>query len=303
MSDAERLAALIDGRLDERQRAELLARLAVSEKDLEVLADAGAVTRELEEEDRAAAAAGAEHGGADVIPLAPPRARRVPRYRWMPIAAVLAGIAVGGVYVASNPAAVAASPVAVVDHLENDDLPASAQLGPESWGTPDRGSGARLEPFARGVRLGVGLADLQVAVRSRDRVAVRVAAGEVSTLLKLVPAEASEASYYERVLQGKEAPSEADLKSRAGRVAKAADANAVALGAWARAARLAAAGGNAQFFTETHGELDRLAGANHLPKPVADALNKVKADLPRGRQPDWTRLPDDLERLLQAAGR
>src|SRR5215208_5211320 len=46
--DPERLAALLDGRLDERARSEILAQLAASEADLEVMADAAAVMREME---------------------------------------------------------------------------------------------------------------------------------------------------------------------------------------------------------------------------------------------------------------
>lgn len=86
--DAEKLAALMDGRLGERERAEFLARLAASDEAVEVHADAAAAVSEAEAEE------------AKVLPLAPPARRagrwRNPGPRWLAAAAILAGVAVGG---------------------------------------------------------------------------------------------------------------------------------------------------------------------------------------------------------------
>lgn len=72
--DDERLSALLDGRLSDREREELLAHLAVSGDDLEVFAETAAILREMEEEDALAREAGvprhpAEPAGQD--PAAP----------------------------------------------------------------------------------------------------------------------------------------------------------------------------------------------------------------------------------------
>ncbi|HEX8673973.1 MAG TPA: hypothetical protein VF710_18895, partial [Longimicrobium sp.] len=48
MKNAERLAALLDGRLDALQRNELLTELAASEDDFDAYADAVAIAAELE---------------------------------------------------------------------------------------------------------------------------------------------------------------------------------------------------------------------------------------------------------------
>ena len=83
---AEELAALLDGKLDQSRRAELLARLGSSEEALEAYANASAVVNELEAGDTTRSTAPSKLTG-----RAP---RRVPRWSWMAIAAALAGIAV-----------------------------------------------------------------------------------------------------------------------------------------------------------------------------------------------------------------
>jgi len=52
-NDDERLSALLDGRVDERQRRELLAHLVTSDDDYEVFSHAAIVLRQLEEQERA----------------------------------------------------------------------------------------------------------------------------------------------------------------------------------------------------------------------------------------------------------
>ena len=56
--DDERLSALLDGRLSDREREELLAHLAVPGDDLEVFAETAAILREMEAEDALAREAG-----------------------------------------------------------------------------------------------------------------------------------------------------------------------------------------------------------------------------------------------------
>lgn len=78
--DAETLAALMEGRLSDEERARALEVLAESDADLEVLADA------------AVAAAALSETSAPAEPPAPARPRRWTV--WLPLAAVLAGLAI-----------------------------------------------------------------------------------------------------------------------------------------------------------------------------------------------------------------
>lgn len=295
MSDDERLAALIDGRLDERQRAELLERLALSEEDLEVLAEAGTITRELEEEDRVAAAA--SEATTTVIQL--PARRQVSRYRgWMPIAAILAGVALGiGLWKAGPPGR-RGSPVAVVDRLANADRQPPA-LDANPWG-PKRG-GADPEGFARGVRLGVRLTDLQLAARRGDPGAVQAAAASVASLLTPVPEASRELAFY-KDLSKSAAPDTFGLGAHAAAVARKAGDEAVRLGAWAQAARIAAAERDAGFFADAPRELDRFAGAREVRRDAANAVRDIRADLPPDGPAGWARLSGHLDDLLGKAG-
>jgi hypothetical protein len=297
MADAERLAALLEGRLDERQRAELLERLALSEDDLELLADAAAVAQEIEEEDRAVEVVGAAEGDRGIVPL--PVRRPPPRLRWLPLAAVFVGVAVAGVLTQTGLGRRDRSPMAVVDHLASADQPPPAGLDPTPW-VDSRGSEDRLSTFARGVQLGVRLADLQLA-RGRDAPEAHALSAEVAKMLDAVPGTAQEASFYGDVAPG---ASPKELRRHALTVAKLADSTAVALGAWVQAARIAAWRHDAEFFRRTPDPLDGRSSAPAGMKPQAvAALNAVRADLSAKGPPDWSRLDTELYTLLRTAGR
>jgi hypothetical protein len=315
MADAERLAALIDGRLDERQRTELLEQLAISDADLEVLADAAAVTRELEEEDRAAAASwsaaeGQAAAGAEVLRLKPPRRRLVPGPRWLPLAAVLAGIALGGGIVMETDLGGlglgrhGGSPTAVVDHLADAGHTPPGELDPSPW-SHHRGSADARTALGQGVRLGVRLVDLKLALRRRDP-GFREVASDLRQVLEPIEGSSQVAAYYGRLTRGEEGmPSAQDgrLLRYERAAADLADGGAVALGAWARAAEVAAAQKDAAFFAATRPEMERLSNRSAGMRPdVASALWAVRADLPEGGPPAWSRLVTDLNTLLAAAG-
>jgi anti-sigma factor RsiW len=86
-SENERLSALLDGRLDERERGELLAHLSAADEEYRVFADTASILRELEE-----AEAGAEAGCASSPEGIPLRLRRAiwRRPAWSAIAASVA---------------------------------------------------------------------------------------------------------------------------------------------------------------------------------------------------------------------
>jgi hypothetical protein len=304
MSDAERLAALMDGRLDERQRHELLERLSLSEEDLQVLADAGAITHEMEEEDLAATPAEAAKG-AEGIPPSHTR-RRPARYRrWLPVAAVLAGIAVTGVYVGANDAELARSPVSVVDRLSDAKLPPPKDFRPAPW-PGARGGADRAGRFAAGVRIGAGLTDLQLAAARGDP-ALGTYADEVAELLNEARLAPKEAAFYEGLSPRRGAPravSERGLKKHAAAVAAATDSAAVALGAWAQAARLAAVRRDTAFFDRTRQTVAAFPDAPRgITPPAAAALGRIKAASAGAGPKDWPQLGNDLDVLLGAEAR
>lgn len=71
-SKEERIAALLDGALGERQREELLAHLSVADEEYRIFADTASILRELEE---------AEHAAATIpLPCASPQQRAL----WKP---------------------------------------------------------------------------------------------------------------------------------------------------------------------------------------------------------------------------
>src|ERR1700754_4108524 len=79
--DHERVAALHDGKLGDRERDELLADIAADEDESWLFAETAAVLADME----------AAHGGATVIPIE--SRRRSPARRWMAYGAIAAGVA------------------------------------------------------------------------------------------------------------------------------------------------------------------------------------------------------------------
>ncbi|MBD0319112.1 MAG: hypothetical protein ICV87_02190, partial [Gemmatimonadetes bacterium] len=154
MSDDERLAALLDGRLDEREREALLARLAASDDEYYLFSDTASLLRELEEE---------EEEEEKVVPIAVPRRRRwsTPA-RWaiaLPLAAMLAGVAI--VTARAREENAAGDPVRLASRLEGEGLPAG-WTGRPRWSS-DRGGASGGERGTQAVRAGALMVDLAVA--------------------------------------------------------------------------------------------------------------------------------------------
>ena len=300
--DPERLAALLDGRVTGRERAELLARLAADGEALEAYADALAVTDELEREDEAA---GAEAEGARVLPFRPAR-----RQAWRPgprlaLAASLAAVAVG------------VTAWGLVRGRGGDDDPGryAALLGrpglPAGWDaapwTAARAPDETLDPRARAVRVGARITDLEAAAAARDSLAARQAAADVGALLGALPAAGPATSVYDELRRraGEPATALAPLRERGRRTAaRLAGEDGVALGAWAEAARLAASRREEGFFRTraTRDALERAAGDAALPPPALEAAKRIRAALAASIAPDWGAMEREATRMLAAAG-
>ncbi|HEX6536628.1 MAG TPA: hypothetical protein VF041_18725 [Gemmatimonadaceae bacterium] len=296
-TDAERIAALLDGRLSAEQRSELLARLASSESERDVLAEAAAILRDIEP--------GESAGGGKALPLVMPRPRwRFSRARpWLAIAAAVAFIGVIALVRSHGHTPAPRDPGRFVAMLQARDGGAPAGWDDHPWSV-SRAAGAVVAPDARAVRIGARVAELELAVRARDSAAARLAA-ELAALLEPIPASAPAVGIYRQVAGRAGAPPNelAALLAR-GRVAAAslAGADLVELGAWLETARVAAARHDAAFFREpaSRAMLDRAAGLATLPATARQSLRSIESSITASdAHPDWSAVEDALTGVLR----
>lgn len=302
--DPQRVAALLDGRLPERERAEALAQVAASDADQELLADAAAVLAELEGEDEGPR----ETDG--VTPLRPPGSvsrRRRPSPGWLALAAVVAGLlALSPTLLSLRDAGPDADPARLAARLAAPGSPL-----PEGWTeqrpwSATRGGGERLSPDARGVRLGVLLMDLEIAVRARQAAPTALLAAQAGALLAGVSGSGMAAAELVRIHdaaggppEALEAPLDRAREGAAGLVGE----DPVRLGSWAEAARLAADRGDTAFFRsrDTRRTLEWAAELKFLEDDARAAVEEVRSAA-GGDAPDIARLRRALDELLRTAG-
>lgn len=293
--DAERLAALLDGRLDERQREELLARLASDEAAFEAFAEALAVTRALEAEDAAPA----------VVPF---RTRSAGWWQ-RPV--------VRGLAVAAGLAALVAIPWATQrtgDPAGGDPVLAMARLGspeglPAAWnGTPwsvRRSRGQAVTSQGRSIRAGARLVDLEIAAGDGDAESTSRIARDLSALLDGVPAAGPVAAVYETIHRRAAEPhAELETLLEQGRtsITTLLDEELVRLGAWVEAARLAAARQDEEFFqaAETRAVLESAIADSELTADARAASQRVLDVIRAETPPSWPALDRELTTLLQS---
>ncbi len=298
--DRQRIAAMLDKRLPERELAEAVEQAAASEEDQELLADSAFVLGELEAEDEARREDG-------VIPLRPPgpAPRRRPSPWWPALAAVLAGLTVlpvlrpqGGGPDAdpARLAALLAEPGAALPEGWTEQRPWSAT----------RGGGERLDPAARGVRLGVLLLDLEIAVRARQAAPTARLAAQAEALLEDVGGSGGAADEFRAIRDAAGAPPgslEAALDRAREGAAGLVGEDPVRLGSWAETARLAAERGDARFFRSraTRRTLEWAAKLDFLDDPARAAVRRIRSAADGG-VPDTASLRRELDELLRTAG-
>jgi len=322
-SDDERLAAFLDGRMDARRREEMLAHLTTSEEDRAVLAGTADILRQLEEagaaapEEEPALAAGGKPADTavpeGVIPLDARRAsrdreagrRRAPALRWLALAAVLACVALA-VGVLRSRSSVGGDPVRLAMRLEQ-----GAEGLPTGWERPgrsDRGDdpGGTLSPgerSARAAQAGAMLVDLSVAVEARDSVETRLLARQIAS--RFDPPGGRNGALRE-ITDGAGARPEGLrplVIDATERIAKRLDGDALRLGAWVEAARLAANRQDAAFFRdgETREMLDRAERLRAADPPAYAAAQRVRPLL-SADPPPWTALVPALDLLAGELG-
>lgn len=285
--DPQELAALLDGRLDAARRAELLAQIADSDEAAEVLADAAALA-----------------GGAARSETPTGAGRGLPGSvvaRVLLAAAVLAVLLVPAVIVRTRTGG-GDGPSRYVTLL------GSAATLPAAWnGAPwprSRGAAPRADRGAMAVRLGARLVDLELALRAGDGRAAGLAT-EAAAMLEPVPAAQPTAALFRAVARQADAP-DVDraslLRTLRRGSASARDlvgAEAVGLGGWVEAARVAAARHDAGFLRSGASRAAlRRAAALARAESARGGLEDVRR-LIGGRGPlPWTALSDALDRLL-----
>jgi hypothetical protein len=306
MTNAERLAALLDRRLDAHRRDELLAELAASDDDFDAYADAVAITAEVEGAapevtpiDAYADTGAVEDAAPGVTPIgAAPSRRRGLAPRWMAIAAVLAGVALAPwlwTRFAADRGLVAVDAAA---------LPAGWDASP--WGTT-RGAGDPMTPEARAVRLGARLVDVELAVRGRDPATAQLAT-ETAMLLEGIPGAAPAAGIYHEVARRAGEPAERlEPLLEDGRevVPQMAGEEGVRLGAWIESARIAAATRDRGFFASraTRSQLERMAETPDLPASARSSAGRLRVAVETASEQEWSLLERELAALLRSLGR
>jgi hypothetical protein len=300
-NDDERLAALLDGKLDEGQREELLAQLMTSGEDYDVFADTAAVLRELEAQDAAAGGLAAGAASAPVPPAALPPSLRpgAPRWRrasrWAVLAAVVVVIALAATLGGRRGLPSTADPVRLAARLENP-----GQGLPPGWqplGSSPRGGAETRERNARAVRAGALLVDLAVAVRAGDAPNTRLLAERLRSRYDRGAGPGSPFGQLSR-RAGAPADSLEPLVSRAtDRLGDLLGRDYLRLGAWTEAARLATKVRDEEFFRGADAVprgAERLTAGNPA---AAQALQRVKVALPRDGPPRWDALRPALDSL------
>ncbi|HEX6746558.1 MAG TPA: hypothetical protein VF092_04625 [Longimicrobium sp.] len=324
LDDDERIAALLDGRLDEHARAELVARLADSDSDYRVFADAAAVLRDLEargviatppvvadESPEAGEAVEAAHP-AEPMPAPAPGPTKVIklRRRWWGMPAPAWGALAAGI------AALALIPIIRArggDPFDPERLAArleTSQPRAGEWTAADSviprkrggGPGSEISEEARSAQLGALLVDLEVAARSRDTM-VSTLAGDVARLVRM-GREARDTMTYDSIAKRSNAPPEQlrPLLAQGHKgIAENSDPDYFRAGAWTEAARLAANTRDERFFRarESRKGVERILAIQGLPKDQAADAAEVRDALPEAGTPDWPVLRRTLRTLLE----
>ena len=278
----EDLAAFLDGRLSEGERARIVAHLADCESCYAVFAGAARFQLEEDEESRAPKAA-EDEAPAPVVPLR----RRTAAVRWaLPLAALLVlGLATIPLYLrySQMPQIVAA------------DLVDSRLATAEPWSEGDtRGAGDLGEAYdAYELLVGVQLVDLHLTLaRNDDPQRVLDVLSRINKYMAGFVVAPEEAEFYdqarEHILAGKPP---ADLSEDAARQEASLtqsmeeiDSAYLAFGKWTEAGRLAAVDQQAAFFDDGDnrrflGWLIRNEEDQHLEEGVVRALKEIRGIL------------------------
>lgn len=289
--DPERVAALLDGRLDAAQRAEVLAQLEASPEALEAYADAVAVLRELE----------AEPDATRVAPAESRRTRFAGRRSMVYSLALAAGIVLVVLVVRENGARPESlpEPSAMVAAIARPPAEPGEALGAALW-SEQRSGDVTLSMRARATRLGVRIVQLAWMARAGDTAAT-AAALQIAAFLDDVPAGSVAAAAYRAMADRAPAAMDDAELARAARLAEeVTDGRALRAGAWLEVARVAVQQRDTEFLHATGSrEVARAIVSDASEQPAAALAARLDREL-RAPAPDWEALRDILPSLLRA---
>lgn len=324
-SDDERVAAFLDGKMDPREREEMVRRLTRNAEDREVLAGTASILRQLEEAGGTGRPEPETPIGMETVEavgpeVAPPvgvislesrrtttadpgrdASERGKPLRWLAIAAVLVGAALVTGRVLRGDGGLAGEPVRLARHVPRG-LP-THWADNRPWGTRGDGtdSSSATQRSALSAQAGMMLVDLAVAVEAGDSVETRLLAKQIG--------ERFDSLAWERNALGEIATNAAagpkQLRPRIGeataRLAERMDSAALRLGAWTEASALAAARRDARFFSDrgtgqVPANAEQVTAADSL---ASAALKDVRRRL-ETNPPAWEDLVRALDRLARA---
>jgi hypothetical protein len=327
--DVGELARLLDGALDERERADLLARILGDEEAQAVLADAAAALESLEAGASPDANAGSAvqpgapgfdaaiargdldagddtrtggrgAGPAEPVPFAKPNARRAGG--WLALAAILALLSVVPWMVLRDRAPVEDTPSRMVALLDARQEGLPRGWDPDPWPVR-RAAEPALSDDARAARVGARLVALELALGSGDVPGTARFAADIAALLEPVPAASPAARLY-----GEVSARAAEGTTVVAPLAERGEAGVLALlgepllfGAAAETARIAALRRDARFFRDPGARTLFSHSAVPLPPAADSARARVHAAF-QARDPDWDALRRDTEALVRALG-
>lgn len=289
--DDERLSALLEGRVEGRQREEMLEHLAAADDDYEVFTDTAAVLRALEEEDA--------RGQRGMAPPSMLRRRRWPSPRkTLAVTGVVMLLLAGWWLIRGRGASVGGVPLQMAMRAD-----AGGQGLPEGWDIPApattvRGGGGGAANDARAVSAGAMLVDLAVAIRARDTERVRERTAQL--ISEFDPGTTS--SPLLRIQASPGAPPDslnAWLEAATNELAGL-GRGSLELGAWIEAARLAAHDRNPAFFQDggTEGMLRRAERLARGSREAEAAVRQVREAVRPPGTPRWEDLETGLEETL-----
>ena len=295
--DPERLAALLDNRLDPKARDEVVRQLATSDEALDAFADAAAVLREIEEEDSRSGSVSPSS------PFSSPSmtpARAAASRRWFRSPALRAALAAAIVIAVVIPITLRTRNTSATGASTSVEALSVAAGLPSTWNSAPwsarRGDNAPLTPSARAVRLGARLTDLELSIRARDTMS-KIFADDAATLLADLPVSGPAVSAMRAV------GSDTSALQRffaARRMAESlVDRTPLDEGSWLEAARIAASRRDAPFFRAT-------TSSQVAKSTLGDADRALVTRAIQARAADtsaWTELETRLTELLAERAR
>jgi hypothetical protein len=296
--DDERLAALLDGRLEGPERDELLAYLATADEDLYVFARTAAALRGMEEQEAAQAQRADESANDPPARETPPSVRPGWR-RWKApraiVPAVIAGLLVLGIFVTRGRAASAGDPAQLASLMGDEALP-------QGWLDIPAGTGSRGSVERRAAEAGKLLLDLAVSIRAGDSARTATLAKQIHARFDDQALPSSPIAQIERRTTEPASVLLPLVEQQTERLSARLDRDYLQLGAWTEAALIAAERQDADFFRAgaTRTMLRRAARITRDNPAQRAALQAVRATLDAPGTPQWGGLKTQLRTLMGA---